>query len=49
MIDPSIDAIIANAATMGIAANNLQCSDTSHLSVAHCINTKSALSLSQTD
>jgi hypothetical protein len=42
MTDPSTDPIIANAATIGIAANNLQCSDTGHPSVTHYINTNLA-------
>ncbi|KAF4631646.1 hypothetical protein G7Y89_g6486 [Cudoniella acicularis] len=42
MTDPSTDPIIANAVTTGITANNLQCSDTGHSSVAHYINTSLA-------
>lgn len=42
MSNLSVDPIIANTATTGIAANNLQCSGTSHPSIAHYINTSLA-------
>jgi hypothetical protein len=39
MINSSTDPINANVATTGIAANNLQCNDTGHPSIAPYINT----------